>query len=630
MKKPFLEALSEGGLVGDGAMGSLLYERGVYINRSFDQVNLLQPELVYGIHRDYLQAGAHLLESNTYGANRIRLEQHGLAEKTEEINVAAMDILRRAAERAAYLGGSLGPTGLGPGEVRRRERQVRNAYAEQARLLVENGADIILVESFREATELRLAVESARSEVEVPIVAQFGVEDDAKLRDGTEPGTLAGELALWGADVVGANCNGPDVIFDAVSQMVSADILVCAFPNAGHPHTVEDRLFYLATPENFGVFARRMYKAGVHLVGGCCGTGPSHITRVGAAARMVSPRSTIRTQEVQEQSARVAPIPIPERSHFGSNLGKRFLISVEVNPGPGLSTEHQVDVARSLTSAGADIINISDGPRATARMTNLVLAHTMQSQLGIETLLHVCCRDRNLLGLQASVLGYHVLGIRNLVVITGDPPKVGDYPEASAVYDLDSIGLLTMIDGFNHGVDPAGKPLGEQTAFVLATGVEPAAGNFEREMVRVRQKVGAGANLIMTQPIYNPTHLDRFLDASTDLDAPVLVGILPLASYRNAEFIHNNIPGMSIPEEIRERMRRAGKGEAARKAGVEIAIESLMGVRDRVSGAYIMPPLGRYEMASQIIEAVGEDRSIAASVPGRSREESSGTADVLV
>ena len=268
MKKPFLEALSEGGLVGDGAMGSLLYERGVYINRSFDQVNLLQPELVYGIHRDYLQAGAHLLESNTYGANRIRLEQHGLAEKTEEINVAAMDILRRAAERAAYLGGSLGPTGLGPGEVRRRERQVRNAYAEQARLLVENGADIILVESFREATELRLAVESARSEVEVPIVAQFGVEDDAKLRDGTEPGTLAGEMALWGADVVGANCNGPDVIFDAVSQMVSADILVCAFPNAGHPHTVEDRLFYLATPENFGVFARRMYKVGVHLVGG--------------------------------------------------------------------------------------------------------------------------------------------------------------------------------------------------------------------------------------------------------------------------------------------------------------------------------------------------------------------------
>ncbi len=617
MKKPFLDALREGGLVGDGAMGSLLYERGVYINRSFDQVNLLQPELVYGIHRDYLQAGAHLLESNTYGANRIRLEQHGLAEKTEEINVAAMDILRRAAEGAAYLGGSLGPTGLAPGEIRRRERQVRNAYAEQARLLVESGADVILIESFREAKELRLAVESARSEVEVPIVAQFGVEDDGKLRDGTEPGSLAGELALWGADVVGANCNGPSVIFEAVSQMVNADILVCAFPNAGHPHTVEDRLFYLATPENFGVFARRLYKAGVHLVGGCCGTGPSHIIRVGAAARMVSPRSTIRAREVQEESARVEPVPVPERSHFGSNLGKRFLISVEVNPGPGLSTEQQIDVACRLTSTGADVINISDGPRATARMTNLVLAHQMQSKLGIETLLHVCCRDRNLLGLQASVLGYHVLGIRNLVVITGDPPKVGDYPDASAVYDLDSIGLLTMIDGFNHGVDPTGKPLGDQTAFVLATGVEPAASDFEREMVRVRQKVDAGANLIMTQPIYNPSHLDRFLDASADLEVPVLVGILPLASYRNAEFIHNNIPGMSIPEEIREHMRKAGKGSTARKAGVEIATESLMGVRDRVAGAYIMPPLGRYEMATQIIEAVGEDRSIAASVPGR-------------
>ncbi len=274
-------------------------------------------------------------------------------------------------------------------------------------------------------------------------------------------------------------------------------------------------------------------------------------------------------------------------------------------------------MARRLISSGADIINISDGPRATARMTNLVLAHEMQTKLGIETLLHVCCRDRNLLGLQASVLGYHVLGLRNLVVITGDPPKVGDYPEASAVYDIDSIGLLTMIDGFNHGVDPTGKPLGDRTAFVLATGVEPAASDFEREMLRVRQKVDAGANLIMTQPIYNPTHLDRFLDASTDLEVPVLVGILPLASYRNAEFIHNNIPGMSIPEEIRERMRKAGKGEASRNEGVEIATESLMGVRARVAGAYIMPPLGRYEMATQIIEAVGEDRSIATSVPGR-------------
>ncbi len=281
MKKPFLEALSEGGLVGDGAMGSLLYERGVYIDRSFDQVNLLQPELVYGIHRDYLQAGAHLLESNTYGANRIRLEEHGLAEKTKEINVSAMDILRRAAEGAAYLGGSLGPTGLGPGEIRRREQKVRNAYAEQARLLVDNGADIILIESFREATELRLAVESTRAEVEVPIVAQFGVEEDGRLRDGTESGNLAAELSLWGADVVGANCNGPAVIFEAVSQMVDADILVCAFPNAGHPHTVEDRLFYLATPENFGVFARRMYKAGVHLV--VAAAAPVPATSLGSA-----------------------------------------------------------------------------------------------------------------------------------------------------------------------------------------------------------------------------------------------------------------------------------------------------------------------------------------------------------
>ena len=353
------------------------------------------------------------------------------------------------------------------------------------------------------------------------------------------------------------------------------------------------------------------------MVGGCCGTGPAHITRVASAARMVWPRQQPVVEISEAEDAGTDPVALVDRSEFGEALGRRFVVSVEVNPAPGLSVERQVEASRMLMAAGADAINIADGPRATARMSNLALGLELRRELEAEVLIHVCCRDRNLLGLQASILGMHTLGIRNLVVITGDPPKVGDYPDATAVYDVDSIGLLRIIDGYNRGIDPAGKPMGAQTSFVLATGVEPAAADFEREMVRLRQKVEAGANLIMTQPIYEPAHLDRFLDASADLDVPVLVGILPLATYRNAEFIHNNIPGMSIPEPIRERMRKAGKGEPAREEGVAIAVESLMGVRDRVAGAYIMPPLGRYEMAARIIEELGDARGIADGVPGK-------------
>ncbi len=617
MEVPFLEALAAGGLVADGAMGSLLYERGVFANRNFDEVNLSQPELVYRIHREYLLAGAHLLESNTYGANRVRLAKHGLAAKVADINRAAMDVLRRATDGAAYLAGSLGPTGLSPGEVRRAEQEVRDAYAEQAQLLVEGGADVLVIETFLHPAELKLAVTAARAAVDVPIIAHIAATNAGGIIDGTDPADLAVEMHSWGANVVGANCNGPEVIFEVVSQMLTTGLLVSAMPNAGRPQSIEDRLIYLATPENFGVFARRLYKAGVKLVGGCCGTSPAHITRVSAAARMVAPRQR-NPIVVSEANAPAKPeVPLAERSHFGSSLGRHFVVSVEVNPGPSLDLTQPVQAAQAVFEAGADVINIADGPRATARMSNLALAVAIQERLGREALLHICCRDRNLLGLTAHTLGAWVQGIRNLVVITGDPPKVGDFPDATAVYDVDSIGLLRMISGFNCGIDPAGKPMRDATAFVLATGAEPAALDFEREIVRLRQKVEAGAHAVMTQPIYDATHLNRFLDATSDLDVPVLVGILPLASYRNAEFIHNHIPGMGVPEAVRERMRRAGKGEAARREGVAIAVETLMGVRHRVAGAYIMPPLGQYELAVRILEALGSERSLGPEVPGR-------------
>jgi methionine synthase / methylenetetrahydrofolate reductase(NADPH) len=353
-----------------------------------------------------------------------------------------------------------------------------------------------------------------------------------------------------------------------------------------------------------------MYKAGLKFLGGCCGTNAAHITRVASAARMVWPIDGPRIEINEARDPGHEPRPLAKRSSFGAMLGRRFVTSVEVNPGLGLSVDRQLEAAKMLYAAGSDVINIADGPRATARMSNMALAVTLQRETNKEVLLHLCCRDRNLLGLQAAALGAHVLGVRNLVVITGDPPKVGDYPDATAVYDLDSIGLLKMLRSFNRGVDYVGKGLGEQTGFVLCTGVEPAALDFKREMLRLRQKVEAGANCVMTQPIYDPRHLDRFLEASADIDLPVIVGILPLASHRNAEFIHHHIPGMSVPDSTRKRMRQAVGAKEARQAGVDIAIESMMGVRDKVAGVYIMPPLGRYDMAAQILDALGDDRAL--------------------
>ena len=611
MDVPFLDALRNGGLVSDGAMGSLLYERGVFVNRNFDECNISQPELVASIHQEYISAGANVCETNTYGANRLRLARHGLADRTEDFNRAGVALLKQVANHAAYVAGSIGPTGMHMQEVHTQASEVRKAYAEQAEILADAGCDLLCIETFHDPVELRCAIEAARSVTKLPIVACITPEAHGHLAVAHDIKALGIAMHAWGADAIGANCSSPQQILDLATGLLEAGLAVCAMPNAGHPQTVEDRQIYLSTPENFGVFARRLYKAGIKLVGGCCGTGPAHIRRVAAAARMFAPRLQVREESrIETVSAGVTPKPLAERSAFGAMLRKRFVVSVEVNPAAGLDTDKPIEAARMLLEAGADVINIADGPRASARMSNLALAVKMQQTLGNEVLLHMCCRDHNLLGLQALILGADVLGVHNVVAITGDPPKIGDFPDATAVYDMDSIGLLTMLHGFNRGIDPSGKPT-TPTSFVCATGVEPAAMDFSREIARLRHKVRAGANLVMTQPVYDPTHLERFLEATHDLDVPVLVGLLPLASHKNAEFVHHNIPGMRIPSDVRERMRKAGKGEAARQAGVDIAFETLMGIRDRVAGAYIMPPLGRYDMAAGILKRLGKNRALA-------------------
>jgi homocysteine S-methyltransferase len=627
-----LEALSGGPLVVDGAMGSQLFERGILPNACLEELCVSKPETVRKIHEDYVRAGAQVLETNTFGANAMRLEKHGLSGKVKELNEAAVKLAREAAGAKAFVVGAIGPSGYFLGEAIPDDlAKVRSVLLEQAKVLVGAGVDGLLVETLRQTNELRIAIESAAQAVhaagaKIPVIASVSVDEQSRMADGTSAAEVARLMREWGANVIGANCcDGPMNVLEAIRPMLELGLPVWAVPNAGLPRRVDERLVYVSTAEYFGVYARRMFKLGVKFVGGCCGTTPDHVRRIAAAARMAgaAERGTsgasngndsdavIRTTESFEAWSADPPetpgaakcVPFAERSELAAKLARgQFVVSVEVNPPVGLDLSKAIAAARMLKAGGVDVINIADGARAQARMGNLAMAVRVQEQVGIETILHVCGRDRNLLGTLAHLLAAQELGVRNLVIITGDPPKMGDFPDASAVYDLDSIGILKLATRLNHGIDPGGKPLGGATRFVLATGAEPAALNYERELERLAQKKAAGAELVMTQPVYDPAVLDRFLADIAPLGLPVLVGLLPLASYRNAEFLHNEVPGMQVPEAVRERMRKAGTGAQARKEGVAIAREMLAAVRSRVAGAYIMPPLERYELALEVVD----------------------------
>ncbi len=609
-----LTALREGTIVIDGAMGTQLYERGVLYSACFEELNLTRPELVRKVHEDYVRAGAQLIETNTFGANALRLEKHGLQHRVVELNEAAVKLAREAVGAKGFVGGAIGPSGYFLGEALDADLQrVQNALREQADALVAAGVDALLVETMRQSPEVRLAIQAARaaSNGKVPIVAHVSVDEAGRMADGTSSRDIGKMMLDWGADVIGVNCSdGPMNVLSAVEPMLSLGVPVSAVPNAGLPRRVDERLVYVSTPEYFGVYARRMFKLGVRMIGGCCGTTPDHVKRIAAAARMIGNEGGA-VEESRERDSEVPvavlagaskPPAVAERSSFGAKIGKKFVVSVEVNPPVGVSLDKQLAAAKMLRDGGVDVINIADGARAQARMGNLAMAARVQRELGMETILHVCGRDRNLLASLAHLLASHELGVRNLVIITGDPPKMGDFPDATPVYDMDSIGLLKLASRLNHGIDPAGKAIGEGTRFVLATGAEPAALNYDREIERLRQKKEAGAELVMTQPVYDPAQLRKFLDDIRPFALPVLVGILPLASHRNAEFLHNEVPGMQVPESVRERMRKAGSGPQARKEGVAIAREMLAEVRSDVAGAYVMPPFERYELALEVID----------------------------
>jgi len=588
-------------------MGTMLYGRGVFLNVCYDELVLKQPDLIRDIHREYVRAGAELLETNTFGANPVKLAHYGLSDETERLNSAAATLAREAAGGRAAVLGAIGPLGIRIepfGETSVAEASV--AFGRQVDGLLAGGVDGFIIETFSDVEEVRAAIEAIRARTDLPIVAQMTVGTDGKTHYGTEPATFGPQLQALGADVLGVNCSvGPHGVLEAVEQLAKVvTVPISAQPNAGLPREVGDRKIYMASPEYMASYARRIVEAGARFVGGCCGTTPDHIKAMVSYVRSVRPRHTA-SHAVQPVQAEPRPtVPLAERSRFGAKLARgEFITTVEIVPPKGVDPAPMFQQVRALVAAGVDAVNVPDGPRAQSRMGALLSGLLIQRELGIEPVVHYACRDRNLLGMLSDLLGAAASEIRNLLIVTGDPPKMGPYPDATAVFDIDSIGLTNLVSRLNHGLDPGGNSLGGTTRFVIGVGVNPAAPDPALELRRFAWKVEAGAEYAITQPVFDLDQLERFLVQVESHKLPIIAGIWPLVSLRNAEFLANEVPGVSVPQAILDRMREAsarGK-EAALDEGVRIAREMLAAVRPRVAGVQVAAPLGRAEVALRVI-----------------------------
>ena len=611
--KEFRAQLNGRVMVADGAMGTVLYSKGIFINRCFDELNLSMPALVKETHQEYVKAGAEILESNTFGANRARLAAFGFAEKLKAINQAGVRLAREAAGDAAFVAGAMGPLGvrIEPlGSISFAE--ARAIFREQAEALVEAGVDLLILETFSDLDEIREAIFAAR-EVAGPdmvIVAQVTIDDSGNMPDGTHPEIYTAKLDEWPADVIGLNCSvGPKATLETIEQMLRySHKPMSAMPNAGLPAVVEGRKIYLCSPEYMAQYARRFLWAGVKIIGGCCGTTAEHIKLIRAEARSLQPQVRRLAATVEEPVVRakaLAKIPVAEKSKLGARLAAgKFVAFVEILPPRGVDASKEIEGAKVCAAHGIDCINVPDGPRASARMSAQVTCQLIQQQAGIEAVLHFCCRDRNILSIQSELLGAHTVGIRNLICITGDPPRMGTNPEATAVFDVDAIGLTNIVNNLNHGLDIGGNPMGSQTALLLGVGANPGALNMEEEIRRMEWKAQAGAEYIVTQPVFDLDLLEHFLDHIRHLKLPVICGIWPLTSYRNAEFMVNELR-VPVPEELMERMRAVDNAEKARQEGVAIAQEMVIRVRRLVQGVQLSAPFGRYSMAIEVAEAIG-------------------------
>ena len=600
----------------DGAMGTRLYDKGIYINRSYDELNIAAPDLVREVHDEYVAAGADIIETNSFGATRHKLQPYGLESKLREINIAAARIAREAAGTRVYVAGAIGPLGLrlepfGPTSF----DEAKEMYKEQVEALLEGGVDLFILETFSELPLIDQAIRAVREHCDLPIVAQMTIQMDGKTLYGDTPEHFAQKLDELGANVIGLNCGmGPNHILNALEKMRSVtERKLSAQPNAGLPRDVQGRQFYMGSPEYMAEFSRRFVQAGAKFVGGCCGTTPTHIKLIAESIRSVSPRQAI--SEVRNQPVTVAEltpedvrvVPAEERSRWSAKIARgEFVTSVEVLPPKGCDAKKTLDSIRLLKDAGVDGVNIPDGPRAQTRMSAQATAVLVEREIGIEAVLHYCCRDRNLLGMMSDLLGAAALGLHNLLLITGDPPKMGPYPDATAVFDIDAIGLTNMVNKLNHGLDLGNNPIGRPTAFSIGVGVNPGAVNMEEEIRRFEWKVEAGAEYAITQPVFDTDQLKRFLDMISHVRIPIIAGIWPLISFRNAEFMHNEVPGVEVTPEILERMRIASDKdkETAREEGIAIARESLLEVHDVIQGVQVSAPFGNVKYALQVFEAL--------------------------
>lgn len=599
----FTEAIRDRVLVCDGAMGTMLYARGVFINKSFDAMNLTQADLVEAVHRDYVRAGADVLETNTFGANRIKLGSFGLGDKLKAINGEGVRIARRAAADRAYVAGSIGPLGIriepwGKTGI----DEARDYFREQAEALAEAGVDLFILETFRDLNEIGAAIAAVRLVSDLPIVAQMTTEEDGNTQDGTPPERFAPELEKRGATIIGVNCAvGPAPMLETIERMEAVTRLgLSAQPNAGKPRDVEGRNIYLCSPEYMASYARRFVLHNVRLVGGCCGTTPEHIKQIKAAVRVgsanhldsaaagTSVATAVPARPLGLTSVTAPPIPREQKSALARELTQgKFVLGVELLPPRGFEAEPAIQRARELKRYGIDFVNVPDGQRAGARLSAMSLAVLIEQQAGIETLLHYSCRDRNLLGIQSDLLGAHAMGLRNLLLITGDPGRVGDYPDATAVFDVDSIGLTNVVSRFNHGNDMGGQPLGAPTGFHIGVSVNPCAANPDEELRRFDYKVEAGAEFVLTRPVFDLSNFERFLKRIEQARLPIIAGLFPFESARNAEFMANEVPGVHVPEPLMERMRRADGAADAAAEGITIAREIATGLRQVVQGVQV-------------------------------------------
>jgi homocysteine S-methyltransferase len=621
------EVFGERTVLFDGAMGTMLYARGVFINRCYDELNISQPELVRSIHEEYLQAGAEIVESNTFGANAFRLLRHGLQDKVFEINQAGARLARRAVAQladkqagSAWVAGSIGPLGvllepLGKTSL----EEARAAFKAQIAGLVAGGVDLLVIETISALNEAEQALLAAREAAPgIPVFALVTVDDDANCLDGASSETAAARLTAWGADAIGVNCSsGPATVLTAIERMAAATSLpLAAMPNAGMPRAIEGRNIYLCSPEYMANFSKKLLKAGVQFLGGCCGTTPNHIRAMKSAMRAVQAQKSVAKSSARESIiTETPPAPLIERSRLGRRIATgEFVTLVEIVSPRGISAAKEIDGARLLCGLGVHAINVPDSPRASARMSAQSLCIQIQQQTGIDTVLHYTCRDRNVLSIQSDLLGASSIGLKNILCLTGDPPKLGNYPDATAVFDVDAIGLVNIVNRLNYGLDIGGNGIGASTGFTIGVAANPGVPDLDNEIRRFAYKVEAGAEYAITQPVFDLHVLEAFLKRIEGFRIPVIAGIWPLTSLRNAEFMKNDLR-VSVPDQVLLRMQKADTPELAREEGIRIAQEMLAAARQMgyggIQGVQVSAPFGRYSAAAEVLAEVLSNSALA-------------------